>query len=71
MNYWILIKTLENKWFLGKLSEYDPKERKMKILALTNRKFYYIEKYQDSIVEAWVVEKWINLKSKNHSNLTF
>lgn len=73
INFWLLLKTHDNKWFFGKLIEYDSDKGKMKLLALVDRKFYYIEMYINNIIEAWVVDKWTQFRhgSRNSKTLAF
>lgn len=61
INNWLLLKTSNNKWIFGKLTSHDPTTGNMKILALIDNKFQYIEQDQSNIIEAWVVDKWTKL----------
>jgi len=71
INSWLLLKTIDDKWYFGQLVEYDANTKTLKLLALVNRRFYYIEIYSDSIVETWAVDKWTQYRFDTSNTKTY
>lgn len=55
---WILLKTSQDNWIFGKIEDYNSSKKTIKLLALINEKFKYIEESESDIIEVWFVDKW-------------
>lgn len=58
VNKWVLFKDVWGKWIFGVLREYNDETNLLKIQALDNGIYEYIEYQQASVIEAWVVKSW-------------
>ncbi len=67
INQWVLMKTWHGKWIFGIIREFNTETNLLRIQALNNGKFEFIEYPQASIIEGWVVDRWSRLFSQSVS----
>lgn len=60
---WALLKTFHSKWIFGIIKDYDKNTNLLKILALNDGSYEFIEYQQASVIEAWIVDSWTKIES--------